>query len=215
MSRKAQLKLYYTCPEEISAAVESRWLAELAGVDRDRLEAFTNPQDRINRLFARQLLKRLADSFNLTDFELANVNWPAGKKPGVEALHFSFSHSNGLVACAASTKVEAGLDVEYTKAPVPQPPPFMNAAQLDAIAANPTMFYKLWTRKEAICKATESGGLAGMERVRLDDSSGELDGRQWQFFEPQLATGYAACLALPPGDFACSAQHVTVASLIA
>jgi 4'-phosphopantetheinyl transferase len=128
------------------------------------------------------------------------------------ALHFNLSHSAGLALIAVTGVAPVGVDVEFDKpiadwravaarffSPAEQ-------AQLAAMAETGRQrgFYRCWTRKEAVIKATGEGLSAeltafdvslGEPRVLADRSDGGCH-RHWQLHDLTPAPGYTAALAI-------------------
>jgi 4'-phosphopantetheinyl transferase len=83
-------------------------------------------------------------------------------------LHVSVSHSGAWVAVAVSTVAEVGVDVEHigTDDLTALASRVLTADEASAIAG-PADFYRFWTRKEALVKATGDGLSAPLDRVRV------------------------------------------------
>jgi 4'-phosphopantetheinyl transferase len=87
---------------------------------------------------------------------------------------FSLSHCNDLVACAVSPTVPLGVDVERTDAPIS--PDVLDLclrseerAYLGSLAECTRLsgFYRIWTLKEAFCKATGNGLSQGLQTFSI------------------------------------------------
>ncbi len=95
----------------------------------------------------------------------------AGGGPG-----FSFSHAGEVVGVAVLDGGRVGLDVEPVR-PLPD---------LDAMArhvgapAEPAAFFRAWTRKEALLKATGEGLASPMSAIVLRDGNGEEGVAAWR-----------------------------------
>jgi 4'-phosphopantetheinyl transferase len=119
-------------------------------------------------------------------------------------LHFSLSHTRGLVACAVGWPYPMGIDAEAWRAPAPieLAMRFFAPAEAHLVAAGRTpieqcsTFYRLWTLKEAYLKATGQG-LA----TELDSFAVSLD--------PVSITiaGTASCVAWHFAEFLPSPEH--------
>jgi len=124
-------------------------------------------------------------------------------------LQFNISHAGAWSLLAFRLHEPVGIDVERIRSKTPIHSiarRFFTAAEADAIeAAGPeaarSLFFRLWTRKEALVKARGSTMLQDAGRVAppLSDepSSLSLDGRIWHICSPCIAPGYAAALATP------------------
>jgi len=92
-------------------------------------------------------------------FEVAKNNKPYLKNESGSALHYNISHSGNWVILAVADK-EVGVDIEYIN------PQFdyqdiltdnFSEDEISFIMENPEHFFTLWTRKEALTKATGIG----------------------------------------------------------
>lgn len=89
-------------------------------------------------------------------------------------IHFSVSHSKGIVVCAVSDK-PIGVDIEYFRTINPKIiHRYCNDDELTYLNADPhTNFFELWTAKEAYAKLIGTG-LAGMGNVHLSEIKDRL-----------------------------------------
>ncbi len=101
----------------------------------------------------------------------------AGGGPG-----FSFSHAGAVVGVAVLDGGSVGLDVE----PVRALPDLDSMARHVGAPAEPAAFFRAWTRKEALLKATGDGLASPMAAIVLDDGGvaawtgdGAPDGPVW------------------------------------
>ncbi len=130
-----------------------------------RAERYRRVEDQRRFVYARGLLRLLAGAY--THQPPASVRFKAGvnKKPelaGAAGWHFNVSHSGDWILIAFS-QTPVGVDVEWVNPTLPLndllPTSFSPderayvAAQADARPA----FFHLWTRKEALAKATAKG----------------------------------------------------------
>jgi hypothetical protein len=120
---------------------------------------------------------------------------------GTPGPHISLSHTPGLVACALSPAHPVGIDVERHR-----PRDF---AALAAYAFGPrerafvaaggmATFYKIWTLREALAKATGEGLAAaadGCDRIGRPGSSGAWTDDAWNFYAAEPKAGYSLALA--------------------
>lgn len=124
----------------------------------------------------------------------------------------SLSHSGDWVACAVADSPAIGIDIEAHR-PDRDFPALIEAAfgpdeRIEAAAGGIAGFYRLWTLREAIAKATGAGIPMAVDRI--DRAAGgpaagtwitETGGQTWQLTAlapaPGLSLGLA--VALPPG----------------
>jgi 4'-phosphopantetheinyl transferase len=144
--------------------------------ERERLTRFRRPADRA-RYLAAHALTRLAlaplvgcDPGMLAFDRTCRCGEPDGKPVLPGGPGFSLSHAGDLVGVAVRPDGPVGLDVEQLR----------DVADLDALAAHvrsPTErsrpgldaagFFRTWTRKEALVKATGDGLAAPMTAITL------------------------------------------------
>lgn len=121
-------------------------------------------------------------------------------------LQFNLSHSDDAVAIAVTNGIAVGVDIEKlqadTKLDVAER--FFNPAEINALkalapAAQAEMFYRLWSKKEAVMKADGKGFalLHNAFSVSLDTAPENiaLDQHNWSLYTLQLLPDYASALA--------------------
>jgi 4'-phosphopantetheinyl transferase len=137
-----------------------------------------------------------------------------GGKPTLDAaqaprdLHFSLSHTRGLVACAVGWPYALGVDAEAWLAVAPielatryfAPAENRLLAQLDPAEQRST-FYRLWTLKEAYLKATGQGLAAELNSFAfsLDPVAIAVAGPSapvWHFAEFRPSPDHSLALAV-------------------
>ena len=138
------------------------------------------------------------------------VRDPAGRplvanEPGI---FVSLSHSQASLACAATHVGPIGIDLE-----VPRPQrdlagiaafAFGPKEQIRA-AAGPAAFYRIWTLREAIAKATGVGLAQAADRQDRVDGGPETGAWRWQDWHlthrmPEPGTHLAIALLGPQAD---------------
>jgi len=164
-------------------------------------------------LATRVALRRLLCAYTGAPAPLLRFRIGAEGKPHLpppwSGVQFNISHSGAWSLLAFRAHEPVGVDVERIRSGTPVLPiarRFFTAPEADAIdAAGPedgrALFFRLWTRKEALVKARGSAMLleAGRFTLPLSEEPAELamDGRTWHVCEPRIAPGYAAALATP------------------
>jgi len=181
------------------------------------IDSFKRPEIRTRQLLAHAALRALIAK--RLDTEPRKVLFRIGEhgKPmlaGGGALHFNLSHSSDLALVAMSQSVEVGVDVEHLRAIRDLSRlagRFFAPAEAAALASLPeagrnAAFFRVWTRKEALLKATGQGIANGLKRFEV---SGEPDGgliacdgsrdkaREWTLHTWSPAEGYIATVAAP------------------
>ena len=174
-----------------------------------RAERLTRLDDRRRFVAARSLLRIiLAEVLGLADDPKGSkirVGYgPAGKPFLVDdpQLHFNVSHSDDIAVIAVTRVGEVGIDVERQRA-MPDREDVerlvFNEAERTALLACPaeerdSVFYRIWTRKEALLKAMGVGlpALADPDAASLTHA-----GTAWLVTSLPHLDGYAAALARP------------------
>jgi len=186
--------------------------------EKSRAERFKNSAARHRYVIAHVALRRLlAAKTTLTPQDIPLRAGPHGKPcltgTLTDRLHFNLSHSGNLVLIAISRDAEVGIDVERIRvlrdaAQIAER--FFSRAETAVFKSLPeaeqnTAFFNLWTRKEALVKATGDGIAHGLARFEVaSDAEARLlavDGdaaraAQWTLRGFSPAPGYAAAVAV-------------------
>jgi 4'-phosphopantetheinyl transferase len=139
--------------------------------EQSRAARFHFEPDRDAYVAAHALLRLMLSR----EADVAPHNWrlrvlPGGKPQidpshGCDDLRFSLSHTRGMVACAVGRRHDLGVDVEQCDPAFPAPemartlfaPPEIERLADVPPAERNTIFYRLWTLKEAYLKAIGQG----------------------------------------------------------
>lgn len=167
-----------------------QWLAELPADKRNSLQRRVNPRDRLVSVLALRLLKLAALDEGVQDFHLQDICYPEAKKPywaasvhdaSINSFDFNITHSAGLIMVAVSRQVKLGIDAEkHRKLKNLNFKMVLSSSELALIEKTEEVFFDLWSKKEAVVKAADSGGVARMRDVDLGHGLAELDGKIWQ-----------------------------------
>lgn len=185
----------------------------LSTVERDRIDRLRRDEDRRSRALAAAVLRLAVSAATGTpprEVVIERTCPTCGQPhwrptlPGT-GLHASISHAGDLVAVALTTAGPVGIDVERITD--------VDLAGLARLVLHPTEqaamngrtdFFRYWSRKEAVVKATGEGLAAGLSAVRIsapDDPPAVLayPGREaFTAFLADLAPrdGYSAAVAV-------------------
>ena len=189
-----RIDLWIMRTDPIDASLHQRLLTRLDERERKTHQKLAKEQDRILYAAAHALKRHALSQAAPGDplqwrFSENNYGKPAlSNPPDGYDLRFNLSHTPGLVAIALSQGLELGLDVEHlnpTHADLDVAAAFAHPSELKAL--DPThpdfvaAFYRLWTCKEALAKAT---GLGLALEVRQFNLAEEIDGvwhlEDWQ-----------------------------------
>lgn len=185
--------------------------------DRRASERYSRLSRRRQTLTSRALLRSLlAELFGpaARSWELCYHDGKPSVKAddGREAVQISISHSRDLVACAVTDIGPIGIDVEYRASGRPFTKIAMTAfgdGERDAAAADgAATFYKIWTLREALAKASGLGFPHPGDRTDLFSAvpTGEIwcnvfEREHWVFYYQDLLTSYAFSVALKSSLF--------------
>lgn len=196
--------------------VELRTL--LAPDELERADRFLVDNPRRNYIVCRATLRLLlAQQLNLPPAKVSFC-YSAKGKPALDECHasattFNLSHSGDFGLIAIGTSAVIGVDIERVEEKrdliqigracwSPEEQEAMNRAPSSRKAS---IFYTIWTRKEAVLKASGDGIGTRLQALdvsaQVDGNSTEgipvqLEGRLWRVFDIHPAPGYAAAVAI-------------------
>lgn len=149
----------------------SRWTTLLDGGERDRAARFVHERDRYQFIAAHVLLRLLLQ--HLAGGPARGWRFVSGirGKPSLHPEHrldrlaFNISHARGAVACAMTLDHAIGVDIEDVErsgrlleiADAYFAPAELAILRAAPVAARRTVFFRLWTLKEAYIKAHGDG----------------------------------------------------------
>ncbi|PSM16439.1 MULTISPECIES: 4'-phosphopantetheinyl transferase family protein [Nitratireductor] len=179
---RPRIDLWYVPLDDFSPAEQADCLQLLSHDERQRHGSFKAESARQQYLAARGLVRTSLSRYR----DIAPKDWRFATnrhgRPyiadchGVSDLHFSLSHTHGMVVCAVGGVAELGVDVEHRARMGPvddlaksvlAPP---EQVRFDALAADRrgAFFFTLWTLKEAYLKARGLGMSLPVEGVWFD-----------------------------------------------
>jgi 4'-phosphopantetheinyl transferase len=135
--------------------------------ERNKVFRYVHREDQLRALISRGMLRYLAGKYldqppALFQLELGNNKKPYLRHTGPASLHFNISHSGNWVLLAFA-RLELGVDVEeiqenfnYTEI-LPLSFSQQEASEIQQHPDPRPFFYRLWTRKESLTKATAKG----------------------------------------------------------
>lgn len=111
---------------------------------------------------------------------------------------FSISHCADIVACALISGCEAGLDIERLRqVDVKKLQRFLEP-QSQANHTTADQFFRTWTAREAVVKATGQVGLSRIAKVKPQGRQAMLEQQQFYLSYPRLGQDVMACIASQP-----------------
>jgi 4'-phosphopantetheinyl transferase len=200
----------------------------LAAAERDRAARYLHPTARAQFLAARALLRALLGAYLGVAPEHVALGAGRGGKPALEPphaeLHFNVAHSHGMALFALTQLGPVGVDLERIRAYptyLDMAARFFSRGEADALTRLPPVqaeeaFFHVWTRKEALLKATGLGLAGGLDSFEVsvppDDPprvlhlGGDRDaGAGWALTALAPASGFVGTLAVEgPAPRVCS-----------
>jgi 4'-phosphopantetheinyl transferase len=211
----------WAAPLEVPPEVQTRLAATLSADERERAARFKFENLRHRFITGRGRLREILGRYLNTDpatleFAYCNHGKPslASKGPGTE-IQFNLAHSSELALFAFTRAGEIGVDVERIR-------PVKDMEELVArffspretglfreVAADdrPAAFFNLWTRKEAMLKATGEGIAGSLDSIEVTLLPGEparvvriagdaQSATQWSLRELSPAEGFVGAVAV-------------------
>lgn len=181
---------------------------------QEKIDRFLFRKDKELSLGAELLLKRCLQMHGIAAYQ---IQYGEHRKPylkecmGIdgrtveETLYFNLSHSGQRVMCVISN-VEAGCDVEKVKEiDMKVAQHFFVTEEYERVAAQETeekrqeMFFRIWTLKESLMKATGLGMTLAPESFQVDVEHGN---GEYHFKEYDPLDGYKYAVCGKTDDFA-------------
>lgn len=223
LAREAHV--WFTVPEAVrDHATLADCRAILCDEERERYRRFLFPADRHRFLVSHALVRRVLSRY----LDLAPADWtfhngPHGRpeisNPGLPALRFNLTHTDGLAACIVTLGNECGIDAERVTArhnPVGVAQRMFSApeaGQVQRLDGREQLecFFRGWTLREAYVKARGIGisfptrklhfVIDERENIQVRFADGIDDtGRRWQFQLLYPTPQHIAALALGLDD---------------
>lgn len=166
----ALVNVYWTAADDLDHAAVRRLLAELSDDEAARARTFVFDRDRATYVAAHAMLRRvLREALGGEQPRLvrSRLGRPELMPPrhGGSAASFNLTHTRGFAACAILQGAPAGIDAEDLRRPIDiaemaarwYAPPERRLLDQLAPEQRTEMFFRIWTLKEAILKATGHG----------------------------------------------------------
>lgn len=217
----------WSLPLDISQSSLASVTGFLSSDERTRADRFRFEVHRNRFAVGRGLLRAILGRYCDVPPERLQFDYGLNGKPelitpceGVRrtggALHFNLAHSDGVGVLAVTQTAPVGVDVEQVRRLqefnelVSQFFSAREAAEFSKLPweKQPAAFFNLWTRKEALLKATGEGIAHSLNQVEVSFLPGEparvhslpakqWAGGEWSLVELAISPSYAAALALP------------------
>lgn len=168
-----------------------------------KAKRFLQQEDRENFIIRKHLLRLLLG--RLLNIPPAEINYRYGpsKKPYLDGINFNVSHTKDVALIAISSE-EIGVDIEYINSAFDfneiMPYCFNEAETAFILNSNSPLlnFYTLWTRKEAILKATGEGLTDKLSEVPTMENTIIRNQYLWQLKSFKINEDVLASIAVQP-----------------
>ncbi|MBK8847623.1 MAG: 4'-phosphopantetheinyl transferase superfamily protein [Bacteroidetes bacterium] len=151
----------------------------LSNNEKERMLRFRKVEDRSRFVYAHNLKRLLlASVLNLSPADLQFDFTPNNKPLLLNAkLHFNLSHSHDTVCVAINSHQEVGIDVEQVRESFDFTDFIQKNYHVDEIEIieqekapfSIEQFFKFWSRKESLLKATGLGVFSGLNLLNMTD----------------------------------------------
>jgi 4'-phosphopantetheinyl transferase len=197
---KALLSVYYSCYDTpLPADIFSRLVSALPEDARAGIHRYRRWEDAHAALLGKHLLQ-YALLRERPGHTLSDIEYTAYKRPFIKgAPDFNISHAGNVVVCAVAGKGHVGIDIEKpTSLSVADFRQQFAPEEWDAILndpASPDIFYRYWTRKEAVLKAAGTGLNEAMHLLNVIKDQVFYHQHTWQLNPVTIMPGYICHVA--------------------
>jgi 4'-phosphopantetheinyl transferase len=179
---------------------------------REKIVTYKNPTDRQSRITGKLMLMKLIEDLDLkltlddllyTTYHKPYFEPPTPLKGALTANRFSFdfsiAHSGDVVLCAGTTEGKIGIDVEQIREiSITDYRDQLTGNEWQSIQESEDRlqeFYTIWTKKEALLKATGRGVDMDMSAIDVCADEISLNGVTYYLSPIQIHDGYVAHMA--------------------
>lgn len=200
-----QIDVWHCAPGKLGRAGIAAALRALSPLERERYRRMRSPEGKLNFLAGRALARNVLGLYGSSPACKMEFAVDASGRPFIAApralrdMHFSLSHTSGLVVMAVAPIPEIGIDVEKSDRPIDisdVAPLVFTQSELEPLSRSSpgqarAHFFNLWTLKEAYLKARGMGfalpprsfeftGATDRLSLRCDAACDDNPGR-WRF----------------------------------
>ncbi|MFB8426343.1 4'-phosphopantetheinyl transferase family protein [Priestia megaterium] len=120
------------------------------------------------------------------------------------AIKFNLSHTNDIAVIAVTKEYELGIDIEFIDEHIDISEVIQVAFSMQEIdlmsglkgKEKYNMFYRLWTRKEALLKGVGKGLSLSPQLIDASNCTKIFTGDNWEILELNVKQGYKSSLAI-------------------
>lgn len=182
--------------------IKDSYEAVLSEIELQKAGRFLKPADSECYIVRKYFLRKVLSTFLKCNPKAIHFQQSANKKPGIDGIQFNLSHSENLVAIVLST-CPIGIDVEFIRKD------FSYDIMLDDCfslteqmliskdVGSSINFYTLWTRKEALLKASGEGlNDHKLNEMEVLLATNTRHGRIYQLFSSLVLADYVLSIAI-------------------
>jgi len=202
---------------ERSPGEVARLLTLLDSTEQERAQRFRFPADRNRFVVSRALLRTLLGHYVGQAPAQLQFSYASAGKPFLRdhGLQFNLAHSGGMALLAVAGRRPVGVDVEQVRSSIETTSiadRYFATEEQALLRAEPadrqrTLFFKVWTRKEAYMKATGLGLYMPLEEfgvlpaantraLRLQLQKDPSEAARWALRDLEPAIGYTGAVAV-------------------
>lgn len=218
----------WAAPLDIAPGVLEKFRATLSPDEQERAAKYKFEKHRNRYIVARAVLRKILGNYLHAEPAALRFDYSTNGKPSLTpdfastGIHFNLAHTDDLALIAVTRIGMIGIDVESVR-PVKEMDAlvarFFSAHESElfqnvAVDQKPAAFFNLWTRKEALLKATGEGITRSLSLVEVSFLPGEparllaisgdsTEAAGWTLRELSPAPGYTGAVAI-------QAQNISV-----
>lgn len=151
-------------------------------------------------------------------YSLGDIEYTTYRRPFIKGTpDFNITHSGNIVACAVAGKGRVGIDIE--KPQLLAADDFRQQFSRDEWndicqdPSPPAVFYRYWTRKEAVLKAAGTGLNEALHLLNTTTNIVSYDQQTWQLNTVSVMPAYICHLACNEINSTISVQEVSIGEL--
>lgn len=184
---KPDLKVYLSSfPSNYDAKQLERRLHLLPDALQTTINKYKDWESRWLRITGKYLLQKICIDMGFENLSsLSSLYYSEKNKPFLsDHIDFSISHSTDKVVCGVIKNGVIGIDIEKKGSYMADDfKEFFNEKEFEIIANGPCDFYKLWTKKEALAKATGMGIFFDFNKHSVVGNEVLVENKSYEFEE--------------------------------
>ncbi|AHM58282.1 4'-phosphopantetheinyl transferase [Flammeovirgaceae bacterium 311] len=190
-----------------------KYLDQLPAEFQNQILKYRNWEDAQRSLYGKLLLKSGLEYLQLNGYKLSDIKYSAHQRPYFDhTFDFNIAHSGEFVLCAISKTHKVGVDIEEVRATeLNDFHDYFNGQEWEKIINSNQHFhefYKLWTQKEAIIKASGEGLSIPLKEVLIKDNEAVVNNEKWHLIPLSLNQDYVSYLATDSDSSEVTVQQI-------